>query len=92
MERGFDQALEPQVRPFVYLPFEHSERMQDQDRCVALCRAHRDATGDEGTLKWAILHRDIIARFGRFPHRNACLGRATTPAEQAFLDEGGFSG
>jgi uncharacterized protein (DUF924 family) len=49
-------------------------------------------TGDADSLKWAIAHRDIVARFGRFPHRNAALGRTTTPAEQAFLDEGGFAG
>jgi uncharacterized protein (DUF924 family) len=90
--RDLDQQLEPVLRPFFYLPFEHSERLQDQDRCVALCQAHRDATGDEDTLKWAVLHRDIICRFGRFPHRNAALGRASTAAEQAFLDAGGFAG
>jgi len=49
-------------------------------------------TGAEGTLKWARLHRDIIVRFGRFPHRNRALGRATTPEEQVFLVEGGFAG
>jgi uncharacterized protein (DUF924 family) len=89
---GYDRQVEPELRPFFYLPLEHSERLEDQDRCLALCQAHRDATGDEGTLKWAILHRDIIQRFGRFPHRNASLGRATTPEENAFLDEGGFAG
>ncbi len=92
IERGFDAKLAPELRPFVYLPFEHSELMQDQDRSVALCEAHRDATGDKDTLRWAILHRDIIRRFGRFPHRNRALGRATTPEEQAFLDSGGFAG
>jgi len=89
---GLDQQLEPALRPFFYLPFEHSERMQDQDRSLALCQAHLQASGDEATYKWAVLHRDIIARFGRFPHRNAALGRATTPEEQLFLDDGGFSG
>jgi uncharacterized protein (DUF924 family) len=92
LELGFDQQLEPVLRPFFYLPFEHSERLEDQDRAVELSRAHRDATGDEGTLKWAELHRDIIVRFGRFPHRNVPLGRTTTPEEQAFLDGGGFAG
>lgn len=90
--QGFDQQLAPELRPFVYLPFEHSERIEDQDRCVELCRAHRDATGDEDTLKWAELHRDIIRQFGRFPHRNAAFGRTTTSEEQAFLDGGGFAG
>lgn len=92
LSRGFDQALDPAMRPFVYLPFEHSERLEDQDRAVELCCAHHAASGDQGTLDWAILHRNIIVRFGRFPHRNHCLGRATTPEEQAFLDEGGFAG
>ena len=89
---GFDQQVEPALRPFFYLPFEHAERLEDQDRSVALCQAHRDATGDEETLRWAVLHRDIIKRFGRFPHRNAVFGRRTSVEEQAFLDEGGFSG
>ncbi len=92
IERGFDGQLAPELRPFVYLPFEHSERMENQDHSVALCEAHRGATGDKDTLRWAILHRDIIQRFGRFPHRNRALGRITTPEEQAFLDGGGFAG
>ena len=75
-------------RQFFYLPFEHSEDIADQERCCALFRA----TGDADSLKWAELHADIIRRFGRFPHRNAVLGRATTPEEQAFLDGGGFAG
>lgn len=89
---GHDQALDAILRPFVYLPFEHSEDMGDQDEAVRLCAAHKEATGDTDTLKWAELHREIIVRFGRFPHRNAALGRRTTPTEQAFLDEGGFAG
>ena len=87
-----DLQVHPTLRPFFYLPFEHSEDLADQDLSVRLCEAHRDRTGDEDTLKWAVIHRDIIARFGRFPHRNACLGRETTAEEQVFLDEGGFSG
>jgi len=86
--RGFDRSVAPELRTFFYLPFEHSESLADQERCVALCRASSDADA----LKWAELHADIIRRFGRFPHRNAALGRATTPQEQAFLDSGGFSG
>ena len=86
--RGFDQKVKSEERSFFYLPFEHSEKLADQERCVALARA----TGDADTLKWAELHADIIRRFGRFPHRNAVLGRATTAAEQEFLDSGGFSG
>ena len=88
IERGFDKQVDPTLRPFFYLPFEHSEDAADQDYGVALCAAH----GDAETLKWAILHRDIIDRFGRFPHRNAMLGRETTAQEQAFLDKGGFAG
>ena len=86
--RGFDRGMALDDRQFFYLPFEHSEHMPDQERCCALFRA----TGDAELLKWAELHADIIRRFGRFPHRNAMLGRTTTPEEQAFLDEGGFKG
>ena len=88
IERGFDTEVEPQLRQFFYLPFEHSEHIEDQDFSVALCAA----SGDADLEKWAKLHRDIIARFGRFPHRNACLGRPTTEKESAFLKEGGFAG
>lgn len=85
-------ALEPLLRPFFFLPFEHSESLADQDCAVVLAEAHARETGDEDTLKWARLHRDIIERFGRFPHRNPVLGRTTSDAEAAFLAEGGFSG
>ena len=88
VDKGFDARVEPGLRQFFYLPFEHSEQLEDQDRAVALCAA----SGDADLEKWARLHRDIIARFGRFPHRNPCLGRATTAEEQAFLNGGGFSG
>ncbi|MDO8877258.1 MAG: DUF924 family protein [Pseudolabrys sp.] len=86
--RGYDAQADKTMRGFFYLPFEHSEDMADQTRCVAFYKAIDDADG----LKWAELHADIIRRFGRFPHRNAVLGRATTPEEQAFLDSGGFGG
>lgn len=92
VDQGLDQAVEPALRPFFYLPFEHSERLQDQDRAVKLCEALCDAAGDADTLRWAKVHRDIVARFGRFPHRNAAMGRKTTAEEQEFLDEGGFAG
>ena len=88
VDAGFDLTTEPDLRAFFYLPFEHSEDMDDQERSLALFQA----LGDKQGLDYAILHRDIIARFGRFPHRNACLGRETTAQEQAFLDDGGFSG
>ena len=86
--RGFDAQAPAGMRGFFYLPFEHSENLADQQRAVAFYQAIGDADG----LKWANLHADIIRRFGRFPHRNAVLGRATTPDEQAFLDQGGFAG
>ncbi len=88
VERGFDRQVAPELRNFFYLPFEHSENLADQEYSVALCAE----AGDADNLKWAKIHRDIIARFGRFPHRNAQLGRATTEEEQDFLDEGGFAG
>lgn len=89
---GHDRAVDADLRQFFYLPFEHSEDLPDQDRAIELFTALRDQTGDADGLKWAELHREIIVRFGRFPHRNPCLGRTTTPNEQAFLEEGGFSG
>jgi uncharacterized protein (DUF924 family) len=92
VERGFDRESPPELRPFFYLPFEHSERIEDQDRSVELCAALREDAGDKSTYDWAVIHRDIIRRFGRFPHRNGALGRVTTAEEQAFLDEGGFAG
>jgi len=81
LERGFDAALPPVMRLFVYLPFEHSEDLADQERSVALFRA----LGNAEWLDYAVRHRDIVARFGRFPHRNAALGRPTTAEEAAFL-------
>jgi uncharacterized protein (DUF924 family) len=83
--RGFDSQVAMELRSFFYLPVEHSEDPQDQQRSVAFYSAAGDADG----LKWAELHADII---GRFPHRNSVLGRTTTSEEQAFLDGGGFSG
>jgi uncharacterized protein (DUF924 family) len=88
LARGFDSQVPTEERMFFYLPFEHSESMIDQDRCCALFRE----LGNADLLRWAELHADIIRRFGRFPHRNAVLGRATTPDEQAYLDNDGFAG
>lgn len=90
--QDFHMEVEPLLRPFFILPFEHSEDIADQDCAVVLLEAHARDTGDEETLKWAKVHRDIIERFGRFPHRNAVMGRVTTPEEQAYMDEGGFKG
>lgn len=85
LDAGHDAAFEPALRAFFYLPFEHSEAMADQDRSVALFAA----LGDASYRGYATAHRDVIARFDRFPHRNAALGRDTTPEEQASLDAGG---
>lgn len=84
-----DLALTPLQRGFVYLPFEHAEDMAMQERAVALFQRMHDAApaapGIAGMLDFAQRHREVIRRFGRFPHRNAILGRASTPEEQAFL-------
>jgi uncharacterized protein (DUF924 family) len=88
LAQGFDRDMALADRQFFYLPFEHSEHLPDQERCCALFAE----AGDAELLKWAELHADIIRRFGRFPHRNAVLGRVTTIEEQAFLDGGGFTG
>ncbi|WP_284316284.1 DUF924 family protein [Labrys miyagiensis] len=87
IEAGHDRQVEQALRVFFYLPFQHAEDLADQDRSVALHQAFYPSY-----LQYAEGHRDIIRRFGRFPHRNAILGRATTPEEQHFLDEGGFVG
>jgi uncharacterized protein (DUF924 family) len=89
---GHDRAVEPQLRAFFYLPFEHSEDPADQARSVELHQALARETGDPDVAKWAEGHAEIIQRFGRCPHRNVALGRQTTAEEQAFLDEGGFAG
>ncbi len=88
LARGFDLAVDETMRPFFYLPFMHSELLADQDRCLRLY----EAFGDPEQLKFAVTHRDIILKYGRFPHRNRALGRETTQAEREFLDGGGFSG
>jgi uncharacterized protein (DUF924 family) len=80
------------LQPFLYLPFEHAEDRLAQERSVDLAAGYRDRTGNAEPLKWAEHHRDIIYRFGRFPHRNVVLGRITTDAERAFMDDGGFGG
>lgn len=87
LTRGFE-AQNRDMRGFFFVPFMHSEDLADQELAIGLYQA----AGDDDGLKWARLHADIICKFGRFPHRNQALGRETTPEEQAFLDEGGFSG
>jgi uncharacterized protein (DUF924 family) len=86
--RGADLRVEGALLEFLYMPFMHSEHLADQMRCVELFRK----AGDPANLKYAENHAGIIRRFGRFPHRNRLLGRATTREEQTFLDGGGFSG
>ena len=86
--RGDHRVLEPHLAQWLVLPFEHSEDLQDQETAV---RLFKEMARDD-LLKWAELHRDIIQRFGRFPHRNALLGRVSTEEEEAFLAEGGFAG
>jgi len=85
LEAGADKLVDYGRRHFFYMPFEHSEDLADQDRCVALFEAH----GDEMYLDYAVRHRDVIAEYGRFPHRNAFLGRVSTPREKAYLAEPG---
>lgn len=92
LERGFDLALTPTQRAFLYLPFEHGEAMADQDLSVALFEGLRDHPAQAkpgGTIDYAWRHRQVIQRFGRFPHRNAALGRESTAAELAWLAAGG---
>ncbi len=86
--RKLDLHLSQAQRPFVYMPYMHSENLADQEACVTLCDAR---LVEDNTLKFAEIHRDIISQFGRFPHRNVVLRRTMTPDEQTFLDEGGFS-
>lgn len=84
--RGYLSAFEPELRQFLLMPLMHSEDLADQDALLPLCADMAE------TLKFAHIHRDIIVAFGRFPHRNQCLGRASTPEELAFLAGPGFKG
>ena len=95
VEQGFDDQLAPIEAFFLYVPFEHAEDMDSQARSVSLIRGLCErASADlrprfESFLSYAIRHRDVIERFGRFPHRNAILGRASTREELAYLESGG---
>lgn len=89
IELGLDKGSREDLRVFFYLPYEHSESIIDQK--VSL-RLQHSIKSHPGALNAAIEHHEIIKRFGRFPHRNTVLGRHTTPAEQAYLDGGGFKG
>ena len=81
IERGVDVRIDPALREFLYMPLMHSENLADQQRCIELF----SKAGNAENLKYAEHHADIIRRFGRFPHRNQILGRATTADEQDFL-------
>lgn len=87
--RGDDLTLLPVQRQFLYLPWEHSEDLDEQDKGVELMRSLEAFEPTRGLAEWAIRHRDIVARFGRFPHRNAALGRASTAQEVEFLKQPG---
>ncbi len=86
LERGYPDAFPPLARTFFFLPFEHAEDMDAQQLSVDLFRRN----GDRETYFYALLHMDAIRRFGRFPHRNAVLGRLSTPDEEHYLATGGF--
>lgn len=89
LSKNFDSLQTPIRRRFLYLPFEHSEALADQIRSVELFAKAKDE--DPVGYDYAVRHKDVIEKFGRFPHRNKVLGRETTAEEQAWLDEyGGF--
>lgn len=87
--RGFDRDLAFRERWFMYMPFEHAESVPAQHRSLELYGALARDMGDDDSLVWARKHADVIFRFGRYPHRNAILGRASTPEEEAYLRDGG---
>ena len=82
VDNGWDKAMSPDERMFAYLPFEHSEALEDQERSLTLFEGHPN-------FEWARKHWEIVQRFGRFPHRNAVLGRPSTPEEIEFLNQPG---
>jgi uncharacterized protein (DUF924 family) len=91
LDNGWDKAMTPDERMFAYLPLEHSESLADQERCLALMKEIAVFPETAEMPKWAEAHLVIIRRFGRFPHRNAALGRASTPEEADFLNQPGSS-
>ncbi|HEX4182059.1 MAG TPA: DUF924 family protein [Caulobacteraceae bacterium] len=92
IDTSFDLAVPADLQVFFYMPFEHAEDMAAQQRSLALFEAHAARTGDASYLRYARIHAEVIQRFGRFPHRNAVLGRITTAEEAAFLAGRGFKG
>ena len=89
--RGWDRSLAPLERSFAYMPYEHAESLPMQDRALELFGRLADEANLAEPLEWARKHHAVIARFGRFPHRNAVLGRVSTPAETEFLSQPGSS-
>ena len=88
ISKGYHLAVDEPLRPFILMPLMHSESLQDQNDLIDLL----DEASQANTYKFAVIHRDIIEKFGRFPHRNASLGRDTTADEMSYLKSGGFSG
>jgi uncharacterized protein (DUF924 family) len=89
IDREWDRAISEPLRQFFYMPLMHSENLIDQDRAVRLIHSRLPDSG-ASTLEHARVHRAIIRKFGRFPFRNAALGRTNTPSEQTFMDDGGY--
>lgn len=89
IERGYDRGLDANFQQFYYMPFEHCEGLSDQRRSVELFQASADNERKEENVRYAVQHLEIIEHFGRFPHRNAILGRDSTPDEIKFLEDGG---
>ena len=89
VDRGWDRDFLPVERMFAYLPFEHSESLADQDRACELCEPLKPFPETADVPRYAYAHRDIVRRFGRFPHRNTALGRSSTPEEIEFLKQPG---
>ena len=91
VDQGCDRALLPVQRWFIYLPFEHSENLADQERCVELFATLSNHPESANTIEYALRHKAVIERFGRFPHRNKILRRTNTAAEAEFLKQPGSS-
>jgi len=92
IEAGYDRSVDEQLQFFFYLPFGHSETLLDQEKNVALCQRFSGSEFGKEVVRHAREHRDIVRRFGRFPHRNRILDRPSSAAELAFLEQGGFQG
>ena len=91
IEQGFDAQLLPVQRWFMYLPFEHSENLADQEKSVQLFATLKYHSDSQSSIDYAYRHFEVIKRFGRFPHRNRILGRENTPEETEFLNQPGSS-